>query len=262
METNYSEVTVGNFNTVRKKILADVSGDTFSKAARYLPLCVAIILTIGVIITMMLGLKPSYLFKEGRPFTHFSGLLLLMISASSLHIFKIRWQNDPLPWHQLYRKGFFVWLIMGTGFIFLWADEVACYHEKMGNWIQAQNSGYTGIFAERFDSLVVGTYGIVSLAVLWIYRREFLDFIMCSKFFILGFSLLFLMVGLDFLTEDMKIIRMLTTDKVLGDRLFMLLEVMEDYFKLMAVAFFLRGFLEIRWQVLSENRETTPIYSN
>lgn len=261
MTRNHSVVSTGNPKTVRKKIMADVSGDTFSRIARYLPLCVAVILACGVFISMMLGLKPNHLFKEGRLFTHFSGLLLLFVGATCLHIFRLRWKSESIPWQHLISRGYFIWLIMGLGFVFLWADEVACYHEKMGDWIQNANPNYTGILAERFDSLIIGLYGIGSLVVLWVYRYELLEFKMYSIFFITGFTLLFLMVGLDFLTEDMKIIRMMTTEKQTGERVFIFLEVLEDLFKLLAIAFFLRGFLGIRWQIISQQRLEYPASS-
>lgn len=243
---------VTSFRLFALQVYSDVRGDTFSRIARWLPLGVVIVLTLGVFWASASGKAPAHLFKEGRLFTHLSGALLGACGATCLHVAMVMRKNhSELNGLAVFRTAVGLWVFSGVGFIYLWLDEIACYHERMGDVLQVLLP--QSFMSERWDSIIIGLYGLGALLVLLIYRQEIWRHWRFASFFGVGFSLFGVMVCIDFLTEDMLIIDSLAGEEgLIGERLFTMLELAEDYAKLLAISFFLRGLLGIRWSALTE----------
>lgn len=220
---------------------------------RYLPLWVALLLGIGIIYSISIGNKPSHLFKEGRLFTQLSGQLLLFTGFVCLHIFSLR-KREMGPQRANGKSNWYhgIWIIMGLSFIYLFLDEVACFHEKIGDLIQY----YTpekGLMEERYDSVVVGSYGVLAVLTLAIFHREVLHFRTYWHYYFWASLLFCSMVICDFLTEDKQILELVFTKESWVDGTFLFLEMFEDYSKILAIAIYFRGFLAIRYDLKNGN---------
>jgi len=177
-------------------------------------------------------------FNEGGFITQLSVFQLLMISWLSYKVFKAR---------SVTRKGSFwrdssvVWWVISLGFLYLAADELYEFHERIDRQIHnVFNLQQTG-FTDRIDDLLVGLYGLVGIGVLIIYRNEWKIYKEARLFLICGFFLFFAMVQLDVLTNRKDILT-LFFDMERAKFLNGLLRIIEDVFKVFSEGFFLLAF--------------------
>lgn len=232
----------------------DIQGKTFSRFSRHLPVWVFLLMVMAALYSVSQGDKPSHLFKEGRLLTQLSGMMLLLTGFTIFHIWWIRRQifgsDTKGQSHRL-------WAFMGAAFVYLFIDEVGCIHEKAGDFIQWIMPGHSGFLEERFDSLVVAGYGIAAMVILSLYRREVLHYARYWRYFLGGAVCFMVMVLADFASEDTLLLDKIWTEKQQVRDAHILLELVEDFTKLLAVVYFLRGFLGIRYHLLQSRAEET-----
>ena len=62
--------------------------------------------------------------------------------------------------------------VMGAGFVFLAADDAFLIHENLDFKIHAALGIETTTWTDRIDDILIGVYGVVGLAVLFIFPRR------------------------------------------------------------------------------------------
>lgn len=190
---------------------------------------------LSIVVYFLTGVNP---FSEGGVITFLSAFQLLAISRITYKTAQARktekdqssWSGAPL-----------IWTLVSTGFAFLAIDEVLYIHEQIDKLIHyildIKETGLT----DRIDDIIVGIYALVGIAVLFAFKNEVKTCIDRFSFFILGFALLFTMVGLDILTNRDDILLM-HFDETTTDILMYWLSSAEDSMKIFAEAFFILGF--------------------
>ena len=197
-------------------------------------------------------------FKESGFITILSTFQLLAISRLS---YKILQSRNVQPRCSLWRVPSAIWGLMSLGFIFLAADELFRIHENIDRMIHyifnLQETGLT----DRIDDVLIGLYGLVGIAILFVYRNELKAFKEFLPFFACGFVLLFSMVGLDVLTNRNDILPLLF-DPDQAIVLHVWFSHAEDALKVFAEAFFILAFyavLQKAKQVKEENLEAQQV---
>jgi len=187
------------------------------------------------VVFFLTGINP---FSEGGVMTFVSAIQLLAISRITYKIAQARktaktqsfWLGAPL-----------IWMLVCIGFAFLAMDEALYIHEQIDELIHhVLDMKETGL-TDRIDDIIVGSYGLIGLAVLFAFKNEVKTCIKRFSFFIIGFALLFTMVGLDILTNRNDIFLMYF-DETTADTLMYWLSTAEDGMKLFAEVFFIVGF--------------------
>ena len=177
-------------------------------------------------------------FGEGRFISILSGLFLLATAVVAFRVFAIRRRTaGAFTW----RASYLLWAVVAAGFVYLAADELMEIHEALDaavhRWLQLEETA----LSDRIDDLIVALYGIAGIAVLVAYRRELTRLRPGMGYLTLAFVLLFLMVGVDTLTNRDDALRAMTGREsvtVLKDTL----GVAEETFKLVAEGLFLAAF--------------------
>ena len=173
-------------------------------------------------------------FSEGGFLTVFSGLQLLLVAYIAVQVKK----------HSPRTNTSIIWTLIAVGFIFLTADEFFKIHENL-DWLihEAFNLQETGL-TDRIDDILIGLYGVIGLAVLFVHFDELRPYRKAFPFFIVGFFLLFAMVTLDIITNRNDILPLIFNYEksfVLQERL----AQVEDSLKVFAEGFFILAFYMI-----------------
>jgi hypothetical protein len=185
---------------------------------------------------LLLGVKPGKYTKDANPVVWLSVLQLLGTGYLAWRLFRARggWNGWRAP--QV------VWAAVAAGFCYLAVDEVARVHENLALLVyrgfDVQREGLAG----RLDDLIVASYGLVGMAVLWKYREELRRYGGVMPLLVSGFVCLFLMVVLDLLTHKKDLLPMLIGDPAVSDALFRWLGVTEELFKILSEGLFLTTF--------------------
>lgn len=195
---------------------------------------------IGFLAVLVLGIAKNDVqgvFEEDNPGTGLSELFLLAIALVSFAIF-LRRRGDAPFWSS---PGL-IWLLISSGFIFLWLDEAFEVHESMDHafhtLLQVQETALT----DRIDDIIILVYGLIGLFVLFRYRKEILRIDGLSRFLGLGMALLVVQVGIDVLSNGDEFIRWLGLDGSAAASMKTILHLLEDAAKIAAEAVFLAGF--------------------
>jgi len=142
---------------------------------------------------------------EGSFLTHLSAIQLFAVAAISFRIFRVRNEGVARPF--TFRNPRIVWGLIAAGFLFLVADELFKIHESADTLIHSvfhlRESGWT----DRIDDLLILCYAMVGIGVIAAYREEFVFMKKGLPFFICGFVALFIMIGLDVITNRDDLIR-------------------------------------------------------
>ena len=176
--------------------------------------------------------------------THLSGAQLLAISVISFLIFRVR-NRDVQKVFTLKNPGI-LWALIAAGFFFLMADELFKIHESMDEAIHSifglKETGVT----DRIDDLLILLYALIGIGVIAAYRKEFVIMKKAWPFFLCGFGLLFLTVGLDVLTNRDDILRSFFKPD-LAESLQTWLSFAEEGSKVLSEGFFVVAFFT-GWQ--------------
>ncbi|MGH1428568.1 MAG: hypothetical protein ACRBEE_11565 [Arenicella sp.] len=180
-------------------------------------------------------------FKEGGFITFFSAIQLLIVSRLSYNIYRERESSTHISFWQ---KPNLIWLLISMGFLFLAFDESLKIHERIDRLIHyVFNIQETGL-TDRIDDLLVGLYGLIGLVVLFVYRNEMKACKAQFSLFVIGFVFLFVMVGLDVMTNRKDIV-LFFFEENMAAVLHRWLSFAEDAMKLLSEAFFILGFYSI-----------------
>lgn len=147
-----------------------------------------------------------------------------------------------------------LWRVITWGFVFLAADEFLSLHEVADLFIHdIFNLRETGL-SDRLDDIIVGLYGAVGVWVVMHYRQEFTAHKIAIGFFKKGFILLFVMVGLDLLTNEQDLLEIFFNPE-LSNSIQTQVFHLEDSLKLLAEAFFALAFYAILKSVKSASKK-------
>ena len=197
--------------------------------------------------------EPGLAFKEHALATHFSVLQLGMCAlASGLSLCFVLFSSTKKGlWECLF------WVALVAGFAFAALDELFMYHERLDKTIHALLSIKQTPWTDRFDDLIVGLY--VGLGTWLVLMSSKIDsFLDQSKYlFVRGFTVAFIMVGLDLLTNGRDFMAWLFGQD-LGLFLRTWLSILEDCLKLVAVAIFLIGLAQNADLLWSKSRLVGP----
>jgi hypothetical protein len=148
-----------------------------------------------ILFAVALGLvktgNPSRYFGEGRFTTGISCLQLLVVAALAFATCTMRRRaTGGTAW------GACLWILIGAGFVFLAADDALQIHEHIDGLIHKHfHLRQTGL-TDRIDDAIVALYGLIGVAVLWLFRNELLRFkamfpVLAAGFIALGGSIFF-----------------------------------------------------------------------
>ena len=136
--------------------------------------------------------SPTAYTGEGEPITWLSFVHLLVTSGIAGGIFYCRTGGSL---REGWRNPAFVWLLIALGFFFLAIDEVAKIHESLDHFVhrvlQLQETGLT----DRLDDAIMLGYGLIGVAVLYVYRCELGHYRAALPLVLCGF-VLFVCMGL------------------------------------------------------------------
>ena len=174
-------------------------------------------------------------FEDGGFITYFSVIQLFILSYFTGKTFKVRSRSFPnSPW----KSPVAIWGIMSLGFSFLALDDLIMIHEWIDKSIhkiwQIQETG----LSDRIDDLIVGFYGLLAIGFIVIYRHELKKYIGVLPAVITAFTLMFMMVGVDVLTNrDDILLTFLQPATVDGINSWVF--VLEEGLKLLAEGFYI-----------------------
>lgn len=183
--------------------------------------------------------NPSRYFGEGRYTTAVSCFQLLLTAFFAFRMFRSRRTASP---DRGWRAGFWVWLLMGAGFVFLAADDALQFHERIGHELNGLFPMHGTVFAGRIDDMVIGGYGVIGLWVLWLFRRELLEFRMMLRPLAFGFVFTFFSVACDTLGHHDDIFLAATHDRALSKKLQGWADTGDGAFTLLAEGMFAVAF--------------------
>lgn len=190
-----------------------------------------------VVVALAIGLyilTGNDYFDEGGFVTVYSSLQLLTIAFI---VFKIH-RCSPT------KRRFSIWKIIAAGFVFLAFDEAFKIHETIDGLIHVILSIQENAYTDRIDDYIIAVYAFIGLGFLYVYREEFLSYRSTLPYFVLGFVMLFGMVGLDVLTNRNDILP-IYFDAGVAETLHRYLTFGEESLKIFAEASFLLGFSRI-----------------
>lgn len=183
--------------------------------------------------------NPSRYFGEGRFTTAISCAQLLGTALFSFQLFRVR--------ERAVRRAMFspplVWLLAAAGFVFLACDDAFQIHEQLDYWIQrALNLPKTPL-TDHIDDALIGVYGVIGMAVLWICRSEVLRFrceMQCPL--VAGFLSLVLSIVCDAVTNNRQTLLAMAPDVATAKWLDGWLSMGDGAFTLLGEGFFLAAF--------------------
>jgi len=203
--------------------------------------------------------NPSRYFGEGRFTTAFSCAQLLAVAWFSLKIFVVR---RPVASTLGFLSCAWVWAAMGAGFIFLAADDAFQIHEQLDGIIHKLLHAKQTAVTDRLDDAIVGIYGVIGLAVLWLFRGELLVFKQMWRVFGGGFLCLFASVACDAISNGDQFLIWVTGNVAMGKKLDGWFSVGDGGFTLLAeglfvAAFYLSSLAATKWSIDATPRAAT-----
>ena len=193
-------------------------------------------------------------FEDGGFITYFSVIQLFIVSYLTCRVFKLRQPLFKHPW----KSPAAIWGITSLGFSFLALDDLLMIHEFFDKSIhrygQLQETG----LSDRIDDMIVGGYGLIAIGLFALYRHELKKYRAVLPYVVIGFVLLFLMVGVDVITNRDDILLMMFSAETV-EALMGWLFVPEESLKLLSEGFFIvaaHTCIQIAQQLAIKNRET------
>lgn len=131
---------------------------------------------------------------------------------------------------------------MAAGFVFLAADDAFQFHEHMDTFIQKLFHLPKNGLTDRIDDAIIGIYGVIGLWVLWLYRRELLQFRPMLRPLITGFACMAVSVFCDTISNRIDVLLWLTGSVPTAKWLDGWFSVGDGAFTLLAEGFFAVSF--------------------
>lgn len=218
-------------------------------AVRNLPLRLAMLLAMGIALSLIFGERPDYAFKEGRPFTLLSGVLLILLGLVAFRIYRARAAHPAAPLRDLTRGApASLWLFIGGGFIYLALDELISIHESIGDLIQAVFGIAGTTLGESVDGLVLLLYALIGVAIAAHprFRREMRLLLVAPARLIAATAMFLVMVVADVLSETREPFIVLFDDAAAANVAYLSVATAEEVAKLMSEAYLLLWLLAAR----------------
>lgn len=190
-------------------------------------------------LAFVLGASPSNHFSEQGFVTYFSFLQLAVIAWLSLKVFMVR-QGAAIkgPW----KTKSFVWFIIAAAFVYLAVDETCSLHAGIDLFIHYIFGMQETALTDRIDDILIGCYGLIGLIVLYYYRGEMFNYKRMFPFFIAGYTLLFIMVALDIVSNRDDLLSLVIGDSSRLNTVFLRVRIFEDMLKVIAEGIFVVAF--------------------
>lgn len=188
-------------------------------------------------------LEPVFHIYKRRPFdedgalTLLSFCLLLLTSMLTFRIWRLRKGADAF---RLLDKRT-IWLLMAVGFLYLAVDEKSLLHEGVDISLHKMLGITPDAFTSRLDDLLIGLYGLIGMAALWLYRAEILRFPSCLRLLVIGFAGLFLSVLSDTVSSRSDFLEA-WLGQDMGLLAYDVFEALDEIFKVASEVLFLTGF--------------------
>lgn len=202
-------------------------------------------LSCGVVISSALhGQALDAQFGEWAFITYVSTALLIVIAGLMVTMTWVRarqLQGSALN----QRLVCLVWAMLAGGFLFLAVDELFSLHEQMDEWIHHFFHLRETPLTDRIDDAIVGCYGLFGLWFLSRYRGELRRLRSVWGTLRMAFLLLFMMVGMDLLTNSWVTGGSIKTASVPVETLATVGSIVEETLKLSSETMFLLAFLSL-----------------
>jgi hypothetical protein len=205
-----------------------------------------------VVAAVVLGLirsangNPSRYFGEGRWTTAVSCMQLLIVAFFAFRVFLCRRAPTNGPGARL-------WLLIALGFVFLAADDALQIHEQIDSIIHRRFHWKSTALTDRIDDAIIALYGLIGLVVLWIYRRELLQFRSMLKALAVGGVCAVVSIACDTLSNRPDFFFWLTGDMPRAQKLEGWFAVGDGGFQLLALGSFVAAFYLAWIQARFEN---------
>lgn len=192
------------------------------------------------ILAYFMGPTPEYYFKkEGAFITWLSSAQLFLCSIFAWKIFLHRKASIDVKsknWQYL------LWVIIAIGFLYLGIDEIGQIHEKSGRIVRGLFNLEKNNLTARIDDLVVGLYAVFSIGILYLFRDEIKELKGVSKYFVVAFVIIFLMVGVDTLTTRKEVLKYFFHIKETRHMVLSYMIILEEVLKVLAGGVLLSTF--------------------
>lgn len=200
---------------------------------------------------------PSRWYREGRLMTWLSFVQIIMAGCLAHQLYLIRRAGPRFDW----KEQASVWRLAAIGFFFLALDEMFRIHQAIDRYGHRLLGLEITDLSDRADDLLVGLYGVIGIAVLLYYRREFFRFRRSFGWFGAGFVTFFLMVTLDVVVNGDDWISAFLPARYLSSAVSWF-STLEDTLKQLGEVFFVCAFarcLEIAKQARIESQRANVV---
>jgi len=187
------------------------------------------------------GLNIAWAFGEGDPLTWLSALLLL----SAAFICRAIWKEGPSKGTKDWSRQGSLWRALYYGFVFLALDDLFRIHENIDNWLHKLAGVKPSAITDHVDDLLIGVYGLIGIYTLWRYRKEAVKLINNWKIFLAAAVCAFFTVVLDLIGNSKDFLNEILGSPELTNKSIMLINVVEESFKLYGEAFFVVAFFAV-----------------
>jgi len=197
------------------------------------------VIVVAVVLGQTQRWTTSQFFAENGFVTYFSSLQLLVLAWLGWKTLQLRSvQSNSRVWE----PPVLVWLIISAFSLYLFMDEFFRLHENIDLIIHRFLGLEESALSDRIDDLLVCSYGLLALLGSYLFSGELKRYARTFPFFAAGFVLFFLMIILDILTNRNDVLQIIFTDRLLANKLYHRLGLIEDMLKLFSEGLFLGAF--------------------
>ena len=184
---------------------------------------------------ILLEKGPYRYFDEGSLINWLSGVKLLILAGINWKIYRLR---TSIKEKYKSAKNCLIWQFFAMGFVFCALDELIQIHENIDKFIHWFFQIQETILTDSIDDLIVLSYGIIGLLVIYYFRQEFYFYRDAFTYFKIALVLACCSIGLDFLTQGQEADILTETQEMQREWL----RSIEEIFKLFAEAFLITSF--------------------
>ena len=159
-------------------------------------------IAIAVSRAILLERSPMRYFGENGFITWISVLQLSIVAVICWKISTVRSRKLKSVPIFLSKKPVIFWRIMAMGMFFFALDEGLEIHENLDKGIHALLQQESTSFSGRLDDFIILFYAIAGLLIIYLFRKEFNNFIASFSWFIWGFFFSMWTIILDMVGHD------------------------------------------------------------
>lgn len=209
-----------------------------------------VVCTFATVLGYALGHGLSHHFDEGRISTYLSCGQLLLTAFFAWRTLLVR--RRQIPWSG-WRTPWVVWFFVAAGFVYLALDDALRFHERIDHLIHKIFHLHETGLSDRIDDLIIPLYGVMGLAVLYVYRRELLSLRKIFPYLGWGVFLMLVQSGFDALGDRDDVLTWIFKEPNLVWRLRDLTELAEGVTEAIAEGFLLAAFYAAFYFVRERN---------